>query len=204
MFIAFCGMDGSGKTTQLGLLAEHLSQHHEVHRTRTPTTWFRADQDMRELIEGRLSTEDRAVALPEMVLMGAFDRYRHLRTELIPRLRAGQVVLTDRYVYTAYAYALARGFDDLDWMKAVNRYLPVPDLTFYLDISAAGALGRVLSRGDVPRPEEKDEEVIEAVRTAFRTQPWGESAGYHVLDGTRQVEDLAREIRDLTAAALTG
>lgn len=202
MFIAFCGMDGSGKTTQLGLLADHLARHHEVHRTRTPSSWFRADQEMRKLIESQLSTEDQQAALPEMVLMGAFDRYRHLRTELTPRLRAGQIVLTDRYVYTAYAYALARGFDDLDWMKVVNRYLPVPDLTFYLDVSAERALSRVLSRGDVPRPEEKDEEIIEAVRTAFRTQPWGESAGYHVLDGTRPVEDIAQEIREITAAAL--
>lgn len=202
--VALCGVDGSGKSTQVRLLAEHLQRTHRVHTTRQPTTAFREDPMMRALMHGLVTGQEFVEAGPEIGLFAAADRYRHIRTEVVPRLRAGEVVISDRYVYTCYAYSKARGFSDLRWVREINRFVPVPDATFYLDVSAETAARRIMARGDVPREEELDLSAIEQARAVFREQPWGRDERYHVLDGTRPVDELAAEIRELTEKALSG
>jgi len=203
--IAFCGVDGSGKSTQLALLAERLRPTHPTFATRQPTSAFRRDPLVRAFIDGKLNGDDPAVAAeigPEFALLAATDRYRHMRTEVMPRLRAGEVVLTDRYVYSCYAYCEARLMAPFGWMRQINRYIPYPDLTLFVDVPATVALERIRGRGDEPRWEELDERRVNAIRSAYQDQAWGEDPGYHHLDGTLPVADLAEQIAELADATL--
>jgi dTMP kinase len=200
--IAFCGLDGSGKTTQIRLLTERLRHSHRVHCTRQPTGQFRADPVMRAYIEGRITGRDEAEVLPEIALLAATDRFRHVRTEVIPRLRRGEVVISDRWVYTSHAYAGPRGLADGAWIRSLNRYLPAPHLTICLDVPPEAALERIRARGDVPRWEEVDLARMRAVRSNFVNQSWGETPNYHVLDGLAPVECLSSRIGALADGVL--
>ena len=200
--IAFCGLDGSGKTTQIRRLADRLRDGHHVHCTRQPTRQFRADPVMRAFIEGSITGRDAVEVLPEIALLAATDRFRHVRTEVMPRLRRGEVVISDRWVYTSHAYAGPRGLTDAEWVRALNRYLPAPHLTICLDVPPEVALERIRARGDVPRWEEVDLARMRAIRSNFVNQPWGRTPNYHVLDGLAPVERLSGRIADLADGVL--
>src|SRR5687767_14087451 len=82
-----------------------------------------------------------------MQLFYATDFADRLENEMLPALRAGFVVLTDRYIYSAIARALVRGADP-HWMRAIYGIALVPDAVFYLRIRSAEELGsRVLQAG---------------------------------------------------------
>jgi dTMP kinase len=205
--IAFCGIDGSGKTTQLSLLAERLRSTHPVFTTRQPTTAFRTDPLVRSFIDGHLDGHDDAVAAeigPEFALLAAADRYRHLRTVVMPRLRAGDIVLTDRYLFSCYSYCEPRRMAPLDWMQQINRYVPHPDLTVFLDVPAHVALERIRRRGERPTWEELDEHRVNEVRTAYQEQAWGTDTRYHRLDGGAPAEAVAERIATLADRMLRG
>ncbi|WP_331735971.1 dTMP kinase (plasmid) [Streptomyces anulatus] len=200
--IALCGLDGSGKTTQSALLEQHLATKRTVYRTRPVTAHFRDDPTLNAFLNRELSNTDMADVVPELVLFSAMDRLRHMRTAILPWLREGAVVISDRYVYSSYAWMVARGIPDLDWVVLLNRYLPEPQLTVYLDIPAEVAVDRIRSRGDRPRWEEVDHERMSRVRDIFLGQEWGISANYHVLDGQQPVHELAERISRLADDAL--
>lgn len=128
---------------------------------------------------------------------------RHYRTEILPHLEVGDVVVSDRYVFTAYAYFLARGITDLSWLKRINENVRLPDLTFYLDVSAEVALEWINKREGVPaNREERDLALLSSVRRNFLEQPWGKSKDYIVVDGTRPPADISEEIRQIVLEAI--
>ncbi|MEV0195777.1 dTMP kinase [Nonomuraea sp. NPDC050691] len=196
MFIAFCGLDGSGKTTQIELLSEALRPAHSVYVTRQPTTAYRNDPLVRAYLNDEVSKAEELPALREMALYAAADRLRHLRTEIRPHLAQGDVVLTDRYVYSSYAYFLARGLDELPWLLALNKFVPAPDLVFYLDMSPEESERRILRRdGRSHKKEEVNLERMARVREMFLSRPWGVDDRFHVIDGAQPREAVAELIR---------
>ncbi|MGX9889628.1 dTMP kinase [Streptomyces sp. NPDC002276] len=200
--IALCGLDGSGKTTQAELLEKHLAASRTVYRTRPVTAHFRDDPTLNAFLHEQLSETDMVDVVPELVLFSAMDRLRHMRTSMLPWMREGAVVISDRYVYSSYAWMVARGIPDLEWVAQLNRYLPEPQLTVYLDIPAELAVERIRSRGDKPRWEEIDHARMSRVREIFLAQEWGKSPNYHVLDGQQPIHVLAEHISRLTDEAL--
>ena len=200
--IALCGLDGSGKTTQSKLLEKRLSAKRTVHRTRPVTAHFRDDPTLNDFLQERLSETDMVDVVPELVLFSAMDRLRHMRTAMLPWMRDGGVVISDRYVYSSYAWMVARGIPDVEWIVQLNRYLPEPQLTVYLDIPAELAVDRIRSRGDRPRWEEVDHDRMSRVRDIFLGQEWGASPDYHILDGQQPVHVLAEYIGRLADEAL--
>ena len=156
VLIAFCGLDGSGKTTQANLLAERLRGAGPVPILRPSTDAFRFDQPITDYRHGRLPPEQAYDMVVEMPLMAAGDLFRQMRTTILPRLEAGEIVICDRYGYTAYARAYARGFREQEWLSQLNRYLPVPQLTLYIDVQPEVAVRRVHARDKEPKWEELD------------------------------------------------
>lgn len=194
-FIAFCGIDGSGKTTQLHRVEDLLTQSGSVLCTRQPTDLYRQDSAVRQLLN--LEKVDQEI-VRELALFSAFDRLRHLRTVVYPRLAVGDAVLTDRYVYSTYSYFMARGVHDLDWLKSINRHAPEPDLVFYLDVPPDVAATRIIARdGASCKREEIDMDRMAAVRSIFLSQPWGKSNRFHVLDGTMPPDVVTKSICEI-------
>lgn len=202
LFVVFCGIDGSGKTTQLTRLASALEPRPVV-RTRQPSDVYRSDPEVRRYLNKDVTDREAEELLPEMAVFAAFDRLRHLRTLVRPALQRGKIVLSDRYVYSSFAYFTARGLTDLDWLMALNREADQPDLVFYLDIDPEVAIERIIARdGQSHKREELDLKRMRAVSDVFRAQPWGPSGNFRVLDGARPAGELSSLILAETLSRL--
>jgi dTMP kinase len=136
MFITFEGPDGSGKTTQIPLLVEFLrEQGHPVFQTREPGGTPIGDQ-IRTVLH---DLKNKGMHDHTEILLYAASRAQLVAQEIRPRLKAGEIVVCDRYADSTLAYqGYGRGLD-LDTLRAILRFATGglrPDLTLYLDLSA--------------------------------------------------------------------
>ncbi|HLZ59890.1 MAG TPA: thymidylate kinase, partial [Ktedonosporobacter sp.] len=136
--IAAEGLDGSGKSTQLQLLGFWLrAEGYEV----IITEWTPSKLIKRALKAGK----KRGAMEPRLLsILHAADLAELYQRDIVPALKRGAVVLTDRYIYTALARDLARGVER-DWIERVYQFAGRPDLCVYFQISAEEALQRTLS-----------------------------------------------------------
>src|ERR671939_267599 len=131
------GPDGVGRTTQIGLLRTWLeSRGHAVLDTGM-TRSVLAGGGIKEAKLGH------TLGRITMHLFYATDFADRLENEMLPALRAGFIVLTDRYIYSAIARAVVRGADS-DWARALYGIALVPDAVFYLRIRTAAELAERL------------------------------------------------------------
>lgn len=188
ILIAFCGIDGSGKTTQEDMLASWLTNRGiEVLQTKQPTDRYRKDP----LVRGYMYGTGSEIGLEEMALMAAADRQFHLRTVIRPAVGQGQAVLCNRYIYSSYAFFVARGLE-LDFIKAINPKVETPDLTVLCDIPARTARERVSARdGQVIKMEEARLGFMEEVRQNFLRFA---DESFLILDARRPAEDCHAEV----------
>jgi dTMP kinase len=142
-FIVFEGIDGSGTTTQVTRYAQHVRrQRRLVHITREPSDGP-VGSLLRLALAGR-TTFGSAHLAQTMALLFAADRLDHLTSEILPYLRDGAVVLSDRYDLSSLAYQWASAGDGAsddfrEWLRSLNRFARRPDVTVVLDVSPAVA-----------------------------------------------------------------
>lgn len=139
-FIVIEGIDGAGTTTQTNNLARSL----EAGGVDLMTTREPSDGPIGQLIREILHRKIEKVAPPAVALLFAADRVAHLSREIEPALRAGKLVVSDRYYHSSLAYQSQ--FDDWDWVAAINRHAPAPDLTFIIELEVAEASRRRAER----------------------------------------------------------
>ena len=138
VLIAFEGIDGTGKSSQVRLLAATLEgQGHRVVITREPTDGVYGRQ-IRALFTGR----DRVTPAEELELFMA-DRLEHVREVIEPALRSGRIVITDRYYLSTVAYQGAAGQDPEAIMAANEKFAPVPDLVVLLTLTPEQSIRRI-------------------------------------------------------------
>jgi len=136
--IAVEGIDGSGKSTQLLLLERWLiAQGYRVHFTE----WNSSLLVRRSMKRGKKKD---LLTPTTFSLLHAVDFGDRLTYQIVPPLKAGMIVLADRYVYTAFARDVARGVHP-DWVRAVYAFAPRPDLTFYFRVPIDVSLQRLLT-----------------------------------------------------------
>lgn len=199
MLVALCGIDGSGKTTQAGILKEYYqNKGMRVFCLKQHTKNYQEDRRMYDYLHGNLEKTNLLVA--EMALYSAFDRMRQYQLEMQPRINKNEIIIADRYVYSAYAYYIMRGLD-LEWVMEINKYLPLPDCTICIDISADRAYQRISNRIDMTL-EEDDRNYMEKLRGIYNAQPWGKCNSYYILDGDKNALDVANEIIKITDSYL--
>jgi len=143
--IALEGIDGSGTTTQARLLFRALKEHgHQVQMTSEPSRGP-VGRLVRAYLQGNHQFADARLGASGLALLFAADRVEHLCREINPRLAAGRLVVTDRYLLSSLAYQ-SLGCDPA-WVESINRNAPRPDLTLLLDLPVPIALKRVSQRG---------------------------------------------------------
>ena len=133
------GIDGSGKTTQLGLLAKWLSAAgHPV----VVTEW-----NSSALVKAATKAGKKKNALTPMTfsLLHATDFADRLLYNIIPPLKAGMIVLADRYAYTAFSRDSARGVDRR-WVRELYSFAVRPDLAVYFRVPIEVSTDRLLAR----------------------------------------------------------
>jgi dTMP kinase len=134
------GTDGAGRSTQIALLREWLeSRGFAVAHTALRRGRLAAD-GLNKAKQGHI------LGRVTMDLFYATDFADRLDNFILPALRAGFVVLTDRYIYSTMARSIVRGADP-DWIRDVYRFAPRPHATFYLRIGLDELIPRVLARG---------------------------------------------------------
>jgi len=192
LFVTFEGIEGSGKTTQLRLLARRLSRLGVPHLATRQPGGTRAGARLRNLILHSGALDPRA----ELLLLFA-DRRQHLTESIEPALAAGTLVLCDRYTDASRAYQGAgRGLGEelVDLVHARTCGLE-PDRTYLFDCPPETGLARVAaSRGKKDRIEREVLAFHRRVRAAYLARARREKGRFLVLDGTRPVADLAREV----------
>jgi dTMP kinase len=142
LFITFEGPDGSGKSTQIPPLVEHLrTRGYPVFQTREPGGTPIGDQ-----IRAVLHDLKNAGMHPRTeILLYAASRAQLVAQEIRPRLAAGEIVICDRYADSTLAYQGYGHGLDLDTLRTILRFATgglQPDLTLYLDITAEEGLKR--------------------------------------------------------------
>jgi dTMP kinase len=133
------GIDGSGKTTQLGLLAKWLTA--EGHRV------FITEWNSSALVKAATKTGKKKNALTPMTfsLLHATDFADRLLYKIIPPLKAGMIVLADRYTYTAFARDATRGVDR-QWVRDLYSFAVRPDIALYFRVPIDVSVDRLMAR----------------------------------------------------------
>lgn len=154
VFVVVEGIDGSGSTTHSRLLSKALENRgHDVVLTCEPTRGPIGGM-IRQVLQKRLFAPDdagpRAFSWSTMALLFAADRLDHLDSRVIPALRDGKVVISDRYDISSLAYQSVTSADEtraLAWIRELNRLALRPDVTVVLDVDADVAAERRGARG---------------------------------------------------------
>jgi dTMP kinase len=122
------GADGSGRSTQIRLLVEWLEGSGHA----TAQVGLKRSELVREELEQ--AQKGNILSRTTFSLFYATDFADQLENAIIPALKAGFIVLADRYIYTLMARDLVRGMDEM-WLKNLYGIAPVPDAVFYLNVS---------------------------------------------------------------------
>ena len=203
-FISFEGIDGSGKSTQARLLAEHLrGLGRDVVLTREPGGSPGAEEIRALVLQG---DPDRWSAHTELLLFTAARR-DHLERTIRPALAAGNVVICDRFADSTRMYqGLSRG-DLREIVDDLHRLMigVEPDLTVLIDMEPAQGLSRALSRQTVEeRFEDFGEELQVAMRKGFLALAEEFADRFVVIDGGRAIEEVAVDVQRVVATRLAG
>ena len=140
-FVTLEGGEGSGKSTQLGLLEDYLSKGgYDVIFTREPGG-TPISEEIRKILLGGENTE---MCDETEALLFAAARVQHIKEKILPAVAAGKTVVCDRYVHSSLVYqGYARGLGD--FVEKVNSYAfenCMPDVTIFLDITPERAFAR--------------------------------------------------------------
>ena len=199
------GTDGVGRSTQIGLLKQWLENHgHAV----LDTGMTRSALAGKRL---KIAKEGHTLGGITMSLFYATDFADRLENEIIPALRAGFIVLTDRYTYSLMARAIVRGADP-EWLREVYGFALIPDAIFYLRVQINDLITRVLqSRGFNYWESGMDLHMGEDMYESFvRYQKWllaefdkmVEVYGFQPIDASGAVEEVFNELRDRVDAVV--
>jgi len=183
LLIAFEGLDQSGKQTQAERLRDRVVEAGRLVRLLS----FPAYDTAIGAEIGRALQGDRDYGPDVMQLLYVANRLEKL-PQLAGWLAAGDVVICDRYRASSVAYGEAQGLDAA-WLLDIQRGLPAPDLTLFLDIAPDTAVVRKAKGRD---RFERDLELLSRVRTSYRRQAEGE--GWVLINGEAAKPDVARAV----------
>lgn len=199
------GIDGAGTTTQAGLLVEWL-------RSRSLPGVLTAEPSrgpvgtlLRQVLSGRVVSRlpDGGTAPLDngvISLLFAADRIDHLASEILPLLREGRIVVSDRYYHSSLTYQALEG--DWEWLKVINAQARRPDITYLLDCPAETAEARLALRRrgrDIYEQMDVQRKLVQAYRRLPALLP---DENFLVVDATRPIQQVQDAIRQDLAARL--
>lgn len=194
-FIVFEGLDGSGQSTQSKLLAEFLKKKkYKILLTKEPTGTSEAGKKIRRILDKK--TRVQPVFLQELF---AKDRKEHLKREVIPALKKGKIVISDRYFFSSFAYGTASGLD-LNWLIKMNNKFLLPDLTFILKVRPEICLKRIEKRGD-RRTLFEEEEKLKKVWQVYKSLP-KRFKNIRVVEGEKSKKEVFSQIEQVVLSKL--
>jgi dTMP kinase len=190
LLIAFEGLDQSGKQTQAELLRDHLkAAGRKVRLLSFPDYGTSIGEEIARALQG-----ERDYGPDVMQLLYIANRYER-RPEMQEWLDGGLILICDRYRASSVAYGEAFGLDGA-WLTDAQKYLPIPDITFLLDIAPETSARRKTSDRD---KFERDLQLLSRVRDSYLRQA---DAGWVMIDADRDRASVGRDVAAAVDAAL--
>lgn len=192
-FVCIEGIDGSGKTTHARLLVDNLrSLGYDAVYTTEPTKYTIPGRKLREsfFAPERLPVEEEFRLFLE-------DRIIHLKDEVIPQLKQGKVVITDRYYFSSVAYQGSRG---LDWKYILEENLKVtikPNVVILLDIPVDNAIERIASERTEGVNTFEKKESLQKVKEIYLQLAEEDPYLINVVKGSKPIPTVQNEIKEL-------
>jgi dTMP kinase len=189
-FIVFEGLDGSGQSTEAELLKNFLSEKGiDVILTKEPTMDSDAGKKIRDVLDKKEKAEP-----DELQSLFASDRREHLNKLIIPSLKQGKWIVSDRYCFSSFAYGTSDKVE-LDWIIRINDDFVLPDLTIILKVRPGICIERIEKRGSKKTLFEKQEKLAE-VWNIYEVLP--ERFGNCVIiDGEKSIEEVFKEVKKI-------
>jgi len=197
-FLVLDGIDGCGKSTQAKKLYNYLNTKNiPVYLTAEPTK-----NELGKILRRYLQNPDIPASLDALIF--AADRLEHCRSEILPKLKENFIVISDRYRDSSYIYQSIEGRNEgvsLDWIKNLNKFSLIPDLTIIIDIDPKIGLKRkstqsAADNGHLEKFEKDDfqkiirEEFIKIAKNSMISEE-----GTHILlQGNRTEEEVFKAI----------
>ena len=201
------GIDGSGKSTQLLLLQKWL----EAKGLNVVFTEWNSSELVRETT--RRGKKSKTLTPTTFSLLHATDFASRLYHNIMPPLKAGLIVLADRYVYTAFARDAVRGVSP-EWVRKVYNFAIRPDMAFYFNVPIEVAISRLLggTRAQLKYYEAGmdlgvSQDITESFRV-FQSRILAEydkivsEYGLITMDATKDIEEQQNEMRHVVSNAL--
>jgi dTMP kinase len=200
------GADGSGRSTQIARLVDWLetSGHGTVQVGLKRSTLV--SKELEEAQEGNI------LSRTTLSLFYATDFADQLENMIVPALKAGFIVLADRYIYTLMARDMVRGMDEA-WLKNLYGIAPVPDAVFYLSVEPEELVQRNLSKNatldywesgmDLGLSRDMFDSFLKyqaAMHASFKRLQ--KTYAFHILDANRPVDSVTKELRVKIRAVL--
>ena len=191
------GTDGVGRTTHIDRLRTHLERSGYAV---AETGFTRSDLASRGI---RRAKQGNTLGAHAYNLYYATDFADRLEHQIVPALRSGFVMLTDRYIYSLIVRAIVRGAD-ADWIKQVYSFSLKPDAVFYLRIEVPDLVPRVLSNGgfdywesgmDIPMGEDLFESFIRyQERVIHELDGLSREYAFQTIDATGSVDAISDDL----------
>jgi dTMP kinase len=202
------GIDGSGKSTQIDLLVKWLN-------TQGRTVYF-SEWNSSDLVKSttRLAKKEKLFTPTSFSLLQATDFADRWENYMLPMLKAGAVVLADRYAFTAFARDVTRGVDP-QWVRNLYSFAPQPDLALYFRVPLEVAISRILSARakikfyeagmDLGLSDDKTESFrLFQKQIMEQYDLMSEEFGLTVINGTLPIQEQQKQIRMLVRRILSG
>lgn len=195
IFISIEGTDGSGKTTQINLIKDYLSgKGQDVVITREPGG-TEISEKIRSII---LDPKNKEMCKITEMLLYASSRAQLVYELIKPEIKAGKVVICDRFIDSSIAYqGYGRGIK-LDYITEVNNVAldgVMPDLTFFFDISPEAALKRRLASSGPDRIEQEDLDFHIKVYEGYKNLARLHSKRIKVINAEREVGEIFNDVK---------
>ena len=204
--IAVEGVDGSGKSTQIDLLHKWL-------RSRGRKVFFSEWNSSELVVDATRKGKRRMLLTPTTFsLIHATDFADRYERQILPMLKAGYIVLCDRYIFTCFARDRARGCNT-EWLRDVYGFARIPDITLYFHLPVEVALDRLTRSRQQPNWFEAGMDlglsidVLESFRI-FQGRVTAnylrlvEEYGLTQLDATAPITDQQRQVRGVVTQAI--
>lgn len=186
------GIDGSGKTAVCESLVSLLTKEgHGVLALREPTNLSKWGLEIRaRSVSGELTPDEEL----ELFIR---DREWHIKNRILPALRAGRIVVMDRYFFATGAYQSTS--TGIHWKDILRRnreeiHAPEPDLVLLLDVPANIGLQRVLGRKCQMNEQFEKLDRLVRVREAYLEMARQDTANFFVIDATQPLEQVVSEV----------
>ncbi len=198
MFFVFDGMDGAGKTTQLQLFAQWLTQQgRQLVVCKDPGTTD-LGEELRRVLLGKHQIE---IHMRSELLMFMAARAQLVEQVIRPALAAGKTVVCDRYVFSTVVYQGHAGNIDPDTVWDLNHFATgglMADMTFLFDLDTRMALSRLGQTRD--RMESRGQEYFDKLREGFvvESKRWPE--GVELVDASGSLNEVQQKLREIATA----